>query len=374
MTNTGFPHVMHTPRTVDIDLTARCNLRCRYCYFFDNPAVAYEDVPARTWRRFFDELGRLPVMNVVFAGGEPFIREDLQDLITGIAENRMRFAILSNGTLINNEIAAFIADTGRCDYVQVSIDGADADTHDACRGTGAFDAAMLGLQTLLHHGVRAAVRVTIHRHNIHHLEAIAHLLLNELGLRSFGINSAGYLGTCRVNADDIMLDTGDRQFAMETLLRLQKNYNGRICASAGPLADARMWPKMEAARATGAPAFPKGGRLTACGCTGTKIAVRPDGTIIPCNMLAHMELGRINEDSLADVWKNSPKLNQLRMRKAIPLTDFEFCAGCDYIPYCTGNCPALAYNLTGKVNHPSPDACLRQYLANGGKLPAHDDG
>ncbi len=37
--------VMRTPRTLDIEITARCNLRCRYCYFFNNPAVDYRDLP-----------------------------------------------------------------------------------------------------------------------------------------------------------------------------------------------------------------------------------------------------------------------------------------------------------------------------------------
>ena len=37
--------------------------------------------------------------------------------------------------------------------------------------------------------------------------------------------------------------------------------------------------------------------------------------------------------------------------------------------YCTGNCPALAYTILGKENHPSPDACLKRFLDGGGVLP-----
>jgi SynChlorMet cassette radical SAM/SPASM protein ScmE len=363
-------HVMRTPRTVDIDLTARCNLRCRYCYFFDNPAVPYEDLPAAEWLRFFDELGRCAVMDVCLAGGEPFIREDLPQLLEGIVRNRMRFALLSNGVLIDDAVAAFIAATGQCNYVQVSVDGSGPETHDACRGKGAFEGAVRGIRTLQRHGVKVAVRVTIHRHNVHDLGATARFLLEDLGLSSFGTNSAGYLGSCRVHADDVMLTTQERMAAMEALLHLAEKYDGRIQASAGPLAEARTWMRMEEARAAGAPPFPNGGRLTACGCHRSKIAVRADGAIVPCNMLTHIELGRINQDSLAEVWQHHPALNELRVRHAIPLTEFEFCAGCEYVPYCTGNCPALAYTLTGQVNHPSPDACLRRFLADGGTLKA----
>jgi MoaA/NifB/PqqE/SkfB family radical SAM enzyme len=47
---------MRTPRTLDIEITARCNLRCRYCYFFNNSAVDYRELPADEWLKFFDEL------------------------------------------------------------------------------------------------------------------------------------------------------------------------------------------------------------------------------------------------------------------------------------------------------------------------------
>jgi SynChlorMet cassette radical SAM/SPASM protein ScmE len=361
--------VMRAPRSLDIEITARCNLRCRYCYFFNNPAVEYRDLPTGEWLRFFDELGSLGVMRVTLAGGEPFIREDLPTLLEGIVRNRMRFAFLSNGALIDDQIAAFIAGTGRCEYVQVSVDGSRAEVHDACRGSGSFDGAIRGLRALQRHRIGVAVRVTIHRNNVHELENIAHFLLEELGLPNFGTNAAGYMGTCCVHADDLLLNLEERMEAMATLQRLAAQYDGRISATAGPLTDGRMWRRMEEARVQHAPAFHNGGRLTACGCPTHKISVRADGAIVPCNMLNHVVLGNINRDSLADVWQNSPALNQLRKRHAIPLTQFEFCAGCPYTPYCTGNCPGLAYALTGKVDHPSPDACLRRFLGAGGTIP-----
>jgi SynChlorMet cassette radical SAM/SPASM protein ScmE len=130
---------MRTPRKLDIDITARCNLRCRYCYFFNNPAVEYRDLPTEEWLKFFDELGGLGVMDVTLAGGEPFIREDLITLLEGLVRNRMRFTLLSNGALIDDGMAAFIARTGRCDCVQISVDGSCAAVHDTCRGKGSFD-------------------------------------------------------------------------------------------------------------------------------------------------------------------------------------------------------------------------------------------
>ena len=296
---------------------------------------------------FFEELSRLAVLNVCLAGGEPFIREDLKELIQGIVKNRMRFKILTNGTLITDEMAAFIASTRRCDTVQVSIDGSTPITHDACRGTGNFARAMAGLACLKRHGISASVRVTIHRKNVHDLEEIARLLIDEVGLSGFSTNSAGYLGLCRKNAEQVQLTAEERTLAMESLLALTEKYNGRISAAAGPLAEGRGWLAMERARQEGPKSMPGRGFLTGCGGTRNTLGVRADGAIIACSQLPHLELGKINEDDLGELWRSHPTLARLRERHTIPLSQFAFCEGCLYIPYCTGNCPALGLHTRG---------------------------
>jgi SynChlorMet cassette radical SAM/SPASM protein ScmE len=120
-------------------------------------------------------------MNVTLQGGEPFYRKDLNELVGGIVENRMRFNILSNGTLITDEMAALLASTGRCDGVQVSIDGSVPTTHDACRGEGNFLKAMQGIKSLQKYNVSVPVRVTVHKHNVRDLENVAKLLLEDIG-------------------------------------------------------------------------------------------------------------------------------------------------------------------------------------------------
>lgn len=360
---------MNTPRSVDIDITNRCNLRCKYCYHFSGPGDVGEDLTKGDWLPFFEELGLCAVMNVTLAGGEPFFRTDLRELIGGIVSNKMRFNILSNGTLITDDLAEFLSSTGRCDGVQVSIDGSKPETHDACRGQGNFDRATKGIRILQKHHIPVQVRVTVHRHNVSDLDAIAALLLGELGLPGFSTNAASYMGLCRQNVEQVGLSTEDRSVAMATLLGLKKKHRNRITANAGPLAEAVTWTEMESARQNGKKHIPMRGHLTACGCVTNKLAVRADGAIVPCIMLSHIELGRINRDDFKKIWQNHPEMQKIRDRRRIPLSDFEFCRGCDYVEFCTGNCPGLAYTLTGKVNHPSPDACLKRFLADGGRLP-----
>ena len=360
--------IMRMPREIDIELTAKCNLRCKYCYFFENENLEYTDLSTQEWIQFFDELGSIGVMKVTLAGGEPFFRNDLKELIDSIVKNRMRFALLSNGGLITDDIADYIQKTGRCDSVQISLDGSCATVHDTGRGKGSFAGAIRGLEILRKHGINTPVRYTIHHFNVDDLEDAAKFLLEDIGLKSFSTNSAGYLGNCRKNADEIMLTHADRLKAMKTLVDLNKKYDGRITAAAGPLAEAKHFGKMQKAFDEKAPAFKKGGHLMACGCYNNKLSIRCDGGISPCTMLTNINLGVINKDKIIDIWQNSAALNQLRQREKIELAGIAFCKNCDFTDYCTGNCPGLAYNLTQKVNHPSPDACYRNFLQQSSAL------
>ena len=364
--------LMNTPRSLDLLVTSRCNLRCMYCSHFSSGGDVDHDLPADQWLSFFEELNRCAVMDVCLQGGEPFIRPDFKELVQGIVRNRMRFSILSNGTLITDDLAAFLASTGRCSSVQVSIDGSTPFAHDAFRGEGNFSRAVNGLKCLIKHGISATVRVTIHRKNVRELEAIAKLLLEDIGLPSFSTNAASHFGLCRKNAEQVQLTAEERSIAMEALGRLTRTYNGRISAAAGPLAEARHWSQMEEARRCGLVSMPGGGRLTGCGGTMTKLAVRADGVLLPCSQIPDLELGRINHDDLRQVWTEHPILNRLRDRVRISLEEFEFCRGCPYINYCTGNCPALSYTLVHDAWHPSPDACYRRFLEAGGRLPQPD--
>jgi SynChlorMet cassette radical SAM/SPASM protein ScmE len=361
--------IMNTPRSVDLDVTNKCNLRCKYCAYFSGAAEVKDDLPTEEWLTFFEELNRCAVMKVCLSGGEPFVREDIRELIEGVVKNRMRFNILSNGTLITDEIASFLASTGRCSSVQVSIDGSSPETHDVFCGEGVFKKALEGLRCLQRHKIHITVRVTIHRHNVRELDEIARLLLEDLGIPDFSTNSASYMGLCRENDEEVQLSIEERVLAMESLLRLNRKYNGRISAAAGPLAESKQWLKMERARREGAENIPGCGFLRSCNGVFSKLAVRADGVIVPCNAMSHIELGRINHDDLREVWQNHPEIIRLRDRQNIPLTEIEFCKGCEYVMYCRGNCPALAYTIVGDDSHPNPNSCLRQFLEAGGTLP-----
>jgi len=354
------PRVVPFPRDVDIDLTSRCNANCRYCYYLNNEGVVYQDLPTRTWLDFFDELGEAKVMTVQLAGGEVFLRPDLFELIDGVVKNRMRFEILSNGRLVTREIARRLKATGRLNQIQISLDGSTAEVHESMRGEGSFAPALEAIRLLREERLPVTVRVTVHDKNVDDLPALASLLLDDVGLPSFSTNAICSLGTHAKYGEGSFLSTPRRLQAMRILARLDGRYPGRIRANAGPLADWHMFNAMEEARKRNEP-IPDRGKLVGCGCIFYRISVRSDGAYIPCIMLPQMVMGHIGADSLGEVWRNAPILNELRSRIHIPLDSFDECRGCDYIRSCTGNCAGVALSLLGDHNRPAPDACFRRF-------------
>lgn len=358
------PRIMRAPESVQVSITGACNLRCRYC-FYAGEMAARSDLKTPDWLRFFDELGRLGVMSVTLSGGEPFARRDLFDLIDGITANRMRYAILSNGTLINEDILNRF-EVGkrrrRLNYIQISIDGSRAEIHDRSR-PGSFASARSGLQLLKERGFPAAVRTTINRHNIDDLENIARLLLEEIKLPFFSTNEAAPLGTGCVNRAETALTPADEKRAMAIIVRLLARYPGRLQAQAGPQAKLKAYREMERARLTGEKAADwKMGFLSGCGCVFNRIDVLHDGSIVPCCMLPGLVLGNITRDSLAEIWRGHPTLRMLRERSNIPMSEVEGCRDCEWNGICNGSCPGLAHQLTGDVNRANPEDCYRNFI------------
>ncbi|MBN2345225.1 MAG: PqqD family peptide modification chaperone, partial [Candidatus Aminicenantes bacterium] len=94
-----YTEIADRPGDFDISLTGKCNLHCDYC-FYAHEMKDRPDLSTMEWLTFFDELGLLGVRTLTLSGGEVFVRKELFELMDYIIDKRMRFSILSNGTLI----------------------------------------------------------------------------------------------------------------------------------------------------------------------------------------------------------------------------------------------------------------------------------
>ena len=295
------------------------------------------------------------------------------ELLDALVAARMRYAILTNGTLVTEETVALLQEGRRrvrLDSIQVSIDGSRAEIHDASRGKGSFEKAIRGLRLLKAADFPATARVTVNRHNVGDLESTFRLLLDGIGLARVGTNDAMPMGTGCARREDIVLLPEQRPEAMRVLARLEQEYPGRIQANAGSLALWHMFREMEEAKATGRKTRRwKMGCLSSCGCMFAKLAVHHDGTIVPCNMLAAASLGQIGATPIRSIWQDHPLLKEMRGRGEIPMEKVPGCAGCEWIPYCSGGCPAVEYSRTGDLYLANPDCCYRRFLEECGGVP-----
>lgn len=376
-----YPIRTDRPDNFDLSLTGKCNLHCEYC-FYANEMHNRPDLSKEEWFQFIDELGSLSIRSLTLSGGELFVRKDLWEIIDHIIQNRMRYSILSNGTLITPDTLKQFEigkRRSRLSSIQVSIDGSRPDVHDKSRGEGSFVKAVNGLRLLKDSGFPVTSRVTINRFNVDDLENVTKLLLEDIGLNSFGTNDAIPMGSGCDNQSSITLTAEQQLFAIKKMHELDVKYKGRINASAGPLAKWKMYGELEHAKATGEKSTRfQMGYLTACGCMYDKLSVHHDGKISPCNMLPTLEMGRINKDSIKEIWKNHQALKDLKNRRSIPMSEVPGCENCEWNEFCNGSCPGLPHTINGNFNLPNTHDCYKKFLIENGlrspDVPWYKDG
>lgn len=136
-----------------------CNQACRHCYTYERVASDRRRVGKEALVAMMDECRSLGAEIFYLTGGEPFLREDLFDLIA-FATARSRAILFTNGTLVTPERAARLAAHRERLVVQISLEGPDEGTNSLLRGNGSFALAMEGIRNLLRAGVRVGVSST----------------------------------------------------------------------------------------------------------------------------------------------------------------------------------------------------------------------
>src|SRR5579863_9937072 len=163
------------PRLVFWELTKGCNLRCIHCRASATELSSPSDLSTQAARDIIDEIATVSSPILVLSGGEPLFRSDIFQLARYGTDKGLRVALATNGTLVTKHVAQMIVDSG-VRRVSISLDGADALTHDTFRGIpGAFDAAVQGLRNLKALGMSVQINMTIARHNARQLPQVLEL-------------------------------------------------------------------------------------------------------------------------------------------------------------------------------------------------------
>src|SRR5215207_7783758 len=111
------------------ELTHRCPLSCPYC---SNPVELErrsDELDTETWKRVFTEALALGVLQVHLSGGEPAARRDLAEIISHAALLGLYTNLITSAAGVTPALISRVVDVG-LDHVQVSMQGADAETCD----------------------------------------------------------------------------------------------------------------------------------------------------------------------------------------------------------------------------------------------------
>ncbi|MFB3815439.1 MAG: radical SAM protein [Terriglobales bacterium] len=166
------------PRLIFWEVTKGCNLRCIHCRATATELSSPLDLPTAKARDIIEQIAAYANPILVLSGGEPLYRKDIFELATLATERGLRVALATNGTLVDKAVARKVVGAG-VKRVSISLDGADAETHDAFRGIpGAFDNAITGLRNLKQLGMSVQINMTIARHNVDQLPRVLELARN----------------------------------------------------------------------------------------------------------------------------------------------------------------------------------------------------
>jgi len=168
------------PHWIYISLSHACTFNCRMCGVV-KILKGYE-LPAAGVKRALDEIkGWQRDCAIVFTGGEPFLRKDIFELIAHAAQNGLTTEAVSNGSLIDRDLAERIVSSG-LKNIAVSLDGATEQTHDFIRQKGAYSKALCALRCLVEakkkhpRGPQISVWTTIMKENVRELSAVIPLV------------------------------------------------------------------------------------------------------------------------------------------------------------------------------------------------------
>ena len=156
-----------------------CNLRCSYCVAKSGPNVARRAIGLANARRLVDEAVTLCFDHIFFTGGEPFLLNDIYEMLA-YSSARLPTTVLTNAMLLQQKLPG--SEKTRLErlteiandnlIIQVSLDGGRPEDHDAYRGPGTWAKTVAGLMVLQAAGFRVRLGTTetpVNRAHLHEL-------------------------------------------------------------------------------------------------------------------------------------------------------------------------------------------------------------
>ena len=362
--NPGLPLTPVNPQpVVTWRVTRSCNLNCLSCPSDSRPRRYAAELATREGMELIGGLATLPIRRLVFAGGEPLLREDLPELVAYARKCGIQPALLTNGTLLSPALAAELKLAGlHSASILLEGIGRQVDRH---RGApGVFNAVMEGYANCQRAGLAAEIRTPLNRWNYSQLDGILDLM-DDRRIRRVVFAHLVYTGRGNNPQDDLTPEQKRR--ALDLIIERAEDWQrrGREIAIATDdnhvdaiyffLRYARNHPQHAATAYR---------LIQACGAdvqgAGVGLAgIDAAGDVHPDPYWSNCVLGNVREKTFAEIW-NEPSDPLLRgLRDRLPLLKGK-CANCRWKQACGGNLRVRAEEFFGDPWMSDP-AC---YLTN----------
>jgi SynChlorMet cassette radical SAM/SPASM protein ScmF len=320
-----------------------CNLNCSHCWI--NPEYQKEGTTSSLHldpaliKKALTQGKPLGLSSVKLTGGEPLLNPRIKEIIELISSEGMSIIIETNGTLVDKAMAKFLKETEKFQFISVSLDGADAEIHEELRRVeGSFDKAVQGIKNLVEVGIKPQMICTLHRNNVAQIKDVVELA-KDLGCGSVKFNHVQHVGRGTEFDENLALSVPE-------IIKLNERLEEEVITSAGILV------MLDIPFAFQKPARFLRSRPGKCNIHNI-LGLLANGDLALCGIGTSVDdllYGNLKTDDLEDIWKNSPKLAELR--RLIPDELEGICSKCVHKRFCKGTCVAGNYNASGKLNAP----------------------
>jgi len=349
------------PLMLYYEVTQACDLVCRHCRASAQACAPPGELTTEESIRLIDQAATFPKPPViVFTGGDPLKRPDLFDLIRHTRDAGIQVALTPSATPLATPDKLLQAKDAGVARLGISLDGVDADTHDAFRGwRGSFDRTMQMLDDAAEIDLPVQINTSITRRNFHQIDAIAELL----STRGIAMWSVFFLVPVGRGVEEERISAQEYEVAFEKLFLQSQRQPFGIKTTEAP-----HYRRYVMRRDFDPLAEPSNSRHAARGKTyRAPLGVRDGrgimfvghtGEIYPAGFLPLM-CGRFPHDSIVDVYQNHPTFVSLRDSDQLEGK----CGWCDFRHECGGS-RSRAFAVTGNPLAAEPDCIYNARTAH----------
>lgn len=332
---------INLPRSISLQVTEVCNLRCKMCYVWGETGCYSTDESGRKpiimdielIKRIVKELAPVKPFYSLF-GGEPLTHPNLEDIITTIKQAGSFMDTPTNGTLLSKN-AVMLVQTG-IDSVRVSIDGTKA-ANDSQRGKGSYDKAMEGIESLHQEKQKTGARApsigiiyTVTPRNFHSIEEFFLKDLNLSAINNVSIQMENFLTEEMAESYSEMIKTkfGMKKFGYcKGFIRSLSEFNDvdtvelsrqvkNVRKSLGKLGKSTLLlPPTFSPENLSAYLEAKWNSMkdiyNSCIVPWAAMDVTASGDVAPCHVFYDLVLGNLYEHSIKEIW-NGEKYKEFR--------------------------------------------------------------